>query len=189
MRQINLAGNVCRRPVTISRAPSRSSTRLLRRRQGQRPSSLRSISKGLASRMTCSHNFADCVTVAGFQSPYQNGSSSSLSVPNLSYRKHQRTSPLLSSSRYLFNLDTHLWMHIFGYVTSFYRSSQLEALSSSAATGAFSVAPSSKFVLDRVGSAKARARKERLNGEHVLKRRISVSKHETSLPHQENPIT
>ena len=56
----------------------------------------------------------------------------------------------------------------------FLRSSQLEALSSSA-----TAAPSSKFVLDRIGSAKARARKERLNGEHVLKRRISVSRQET----------
>ena len=76
-------------------------------------------------------------------------------------------------------LDAYIWIDH----ASFYRSSQLEALSSSAATGASSVAPSSKFVLDRVGSAKARARKERLNGEHVLKRRISVSKHETNITH------
>ena len=58
----------------------------------------------------------------------------------------------------------------------FIRSSQLEALSSSAT--AASAAPRSKFVSDRIGSAKARARKERLNGEHVLKRRISVSRQE-----------
>ena len=60
--------------------------------------------------------------------------------------------------------------------TLFYRSSQLGALSSLT-----TAATSSKFVLERIGSAKARARKERLNGEHVLKRRVAVSMNQSKL--------